>query len=318
MLKNSVKSNEVWVKDFLSLPESGTDQSYDLRKVVHNKSNSIEMDVPKKKWITLNKQYSSEGWTSSKISSLPHTLTPWWKLLGNEYDTSENAVSAYIYSDTKSFVTILHQQMCCQRLALACWYGPCYFSMYLIVGIMLLVLIISDLCADDYTLADRLWFRTIHLLVVVMLSLELLIRINAFRMGRIECLMDLLVILLAICALCLYWTASDVYIEEDVNSPKEIFLVARCIINILCMGYLFTKQLQRNFYIRVFMLCSFEDDCHQRGMEDIQIRPPQALSYNTFTSTGICSEDIQEDEKLCVQQAKNSNSKHKHVRWSNL
>jgi len=274
------------------------------------------MDSPKKEWKTRRKQYTSEDWTSPKISSVPHTFIPVWKLLGNDSEGSENGVTT-LYSDTKSFATLLNQQMCPQRLALTCWYGPYYFLMYLTVGIMLFVLIIADLCADDFTVADRWWFRTIHLVVVVMLSLELLIRINAIQMGRIECLMDLLVILLTIFTLGLYWTAPDVNIEGDVNSPKEIFLVARYIVNILCMGYLFTKQLQRNYYNRVFMLRSYEDECHLRGLEDIQIRTAQDVSYNTFRSAGICSEDIREEEKLCVQQAKNSN-KNKHVRWSNL
>jgi len=55
-----------------------------------------------------------------------------------------------------TFPNLLKQQMCCQRLALGFWYGQYYFLMYIIVGIMLLIMIIFDFCADAFTLADKL------------------------------------------------------------------------------------------------------------------------------------------------------------------
>jgi len=267
------------------------------------------MDWSKKEKIIPPKQCLSEDWTVSSNIGL--------KFLRNDCDGSENTATVCHYSDTKSFITLLNQQMCCQRLALACWYGPYYFLMYLIAGIMLLIMIIFDFSADNSTLSDRLWFRAIHLVVVVMLIIELLIRINAIWMGRIECLMDWLVIMLAVFILSLHWVPTDMSIVGEVDSPKETFLVARYIINILCMGYLFTKQLQRIFCNRVFKIGSYESDCHRHGLDDIQVRLSQAVSYNTFPSIWSHEENPVE-EKLCFQQTKNLNSKNKHVRWGIL
>lgn len=324
MNENPVHSNEALSAGISTIPERGSHQTYDLRRVtcIKSKSKSISLTLPEKEKCIPRKHWSSEDWTSpASTKLLPHTFTPGWKFLRNDIEVSENAVSTYPYSDeTMTFVTLLKQKMCCQKLAMGCWFGPYYFIMYLTVGIMLLLMIIVDFCSEDFITSERVWFRTIHMVVVVLLGVELLVRITAIQLGRVERLVDLFVITLAVFTLSLYWTAPDMYLGGPGNSSEEIFLVVRYIVNILCMGYLFTKHLQRQFYKRVCQLGSYEDDCHRRGKGcgDIQSRVEQKISYNTFALTGITSLGTLDQDNVCSQYPKNSNSKTKHVSWSNL
>jgi len=84
------------------------------------------------------------------------------------------------------------------------------------------------------------------------------------------------------------------------------------------MGYLFKNHLQRKFYNREFLLDSLEDDCLALGIEDIHVRGNKAVTYNTFLTNGVSSTGNREEEKLCSQFTKNSNSKIEHKNWSNL
>jgi len=321
MNEKFVFSNEALSPD-CTIPERGSHQTNDISRVtcIKSKAKSIPMTLSEKEKYIPRKHWSSEDWTSPpSIKLLPHTFAPGWKFLRND-SVSENAVSTYPYSEeTTSFQTLLKQKMCCQRLAMGCWFGPYYFLMYLIVGIMLLVMIIVDFCSEDFITSERVWFRTIHMVVVVLLGVELLVRITAIQLGRVERLVDLFVISLAVFTLSLYWTAPDMYLGGAGNSSEEIFLVVRYIVNILCMGYLFTKHLQRQFYKRVCQLGSYEDHCHRRGQGygDIQSISDK-INYNTFKLTGISSLGTRDQENVSSQYPKKSNSKTKHVSWSNL